>query len=106
MNIALRTFVDEHARHIAERNLFRNFVVHCCNLFEFGVIGPAFVFAAIVRMQAKFRELKVKTATEERKAAQWTDWKARMGTLLKNSKVPGPSFSGIFNKTDAKKQSD
>ena len=67
MNLALRTFIDEHALHIAERNLFRNFVVHCCNLFEFGVIGPAFVFAAVARMQNKFKELKVKTATEERR---------------------------------------
>ena len=113
MNLALRTFIDEHALHIAERNLFRNFVVHCCNLFDFGVIGPAFVFKAIVRMQNKFRELKVKTATEERIAAQWADWKTRTGSAAatsgagpKISKGAGPSFSGLFNKTDARKQSD
>ena len=115
MNLALRTFIDEHAKHIAERNLFRNFVVHCCNLFDFGVIGPAYVFTAVVRMQNKFRELKVKTATEERRAAQWADWKARVGTTStaaaakgtapKRSRgSAGPSFSGIFNKTEAKRE--
>ena len=105
MNLALRTFIDEHALHIAERNLFRNFVVHCCNLFEFGVIGPAYVHAAVARMQNKFRELKVKTATEERRKAQWAEWKAHAGSS--STAVPngsGPNFSGIFNKTDAKRK--
>ena len=112
MNLALRTFIDEHALHIAERNLFRNFVVHCCNLFEFGVIGPAYVFKAVARMQNKFQELKVKTATEQRRRAQWADWKTRnagSGSAAANGSKgsAGPNFSGIFNKTDAKrKQSD
>ena len=110
MNLALRTFIDEHALHIAERNLFRNFVVHCCNLFEFGVIGPAYVHAAIARMQSKFRELKMKTATEERRKSQWVEWKARAGassSAAGSAAVPngsGPNFSGIFNKTDAKRK--
>ena len=105
MNLALRTFIDEHALHIAERNLFRNFVVHCCNLFEFGVIGPAYVHAAVARMQSKFRELKVKTATEERRKSQWAEWKARAaGSSAPVPNGSGPNFSGIFNKTDAKRK--
>ena len=96
INLALTMFVEEHAREIAERNLYRNFVVHCCNLFEFGVIGPAFVFAAVNRMQLKLRELGLRVATAERAAAQWKDWETRRPP---RPSAKSPSFSGLFNKS-------
>lgn len=101
MNLALRMFVDEHAKEIGERNLFRNFVVHCCNLFEFGVIGPGYVFAAVTRMELKLKELGLKTATTERTKDQWNLWSKRSGSTT-TAAVKSPSFSGIFNKTESK----
>jgi hypothetical protein len=98
-------FTEQHAREIGERNLYRNFVVHCCNLFTFGVIGPAFVFAAVTRMQQKLKELGLRGMTGERAKAQWKDWEARnVGKVAKKpaAAAVSPSFSGIFNKKTEK----
>ena len=51
MNLALKMFIDEKGKELLEKNLYRNFVLHVCNLFEFGVLGPGHVFTAITRMQ-------------------------------------------------------
>ena len=39
MNLALKMFIEEKGKELLEKNLYRNFVVHVCNLFEFGVLG-------------------------------------------------------------------
>ena len=51
MNLALKMFIEENGKELLEKNLYRNFVLHVCNLFEFGVLGPGHVFTAISRMQ-------------------------------------------------------
>ena len=64
MNLALKMFIEEKGRELLEKNLYRNFVLHVCNLHEFGVLGPGHVFTAITRMQ--------KFLTERNH--QFTDW--------------------------------
>lgn len=51
MNIALRRFIEEKGQDLIDKGLYRNFVLHVCNLFEFGVLGPAHVFGTIMRLQ-------------------------------------------------------
>ena len=44
-------FIEEKGNEILEKNLYRNFALHVCNLFEFGVIDPTQVFTTIKQMQ-------------------------------------------------------
>ena len=38
--LALKMFIDENGRELVEKNLYKNFLLHISNLFEFGVLPP------------------------------------------------------------------
>ena len=40
-------FIEEKGKDILEKNLYKNFVIHVCNLFEFGVISSTEVFDTV-----------------------------------------------------------
>ena len=45
--LALKMFIEEKGKDILEKNLYKNFVIHVCNLFEFGVISSTEVFDTV-----------------------------------------------------------
>lgn len=47
MGLALQMFLDVNGQELLRRNLYRNFILHVANLFDFGVIGPATVLRTI-----------------------------------------------------------
>ena len=93
MKLALRNFVEEHGKEIVEKNLYRNFVLHCCNLFEFGVVGQSLAFSAIVRMQRFFKEHNLKVADSKRIADDRAQWMKLNAAKASNQRK---DFSGIF----------
>ncbi len=68
MNLGIKMFIEEKGKELLQKKLYRNFVIHVCNLFEFGVLGPGGVFKAISRMQAFIRDHVLQKTMEE-----WTD---------------------------------
>lgn len=96
MNLALKMFVEEKGKEIVEKNLYRNFVLHCCNLFDFGVLGPGSVFLAISRMQQFLQESGESLATNwTQQRSTWMtqhDLKPRLPTANEDRK----DFSGLF----------
>ena len=98
MNLALKRFIEEKGAELIEKNLFRNFVLHCCNLFEFGVIGPPSVFMSISRMPKLLQEQSPASRVSQDWLMQRTSW------MLENDLKPAASkpaekrkdFSGIF----------
>lgn len=98
MRQALKNFVEEQGRDIVERNLYGNFVLHCCNLFEFGVVGPALVFSAVTRMQRFLRDHNLKIADKKRLEDIRDRWmKAKSAPSSSSSKQKRRDFAGIFN---------
>ena len=51
MPIALQMFLQDHGEELLRRNLYRNFVLHVCNLYDFGIVGPATVLRTITSVQ-------------------------------------------------------
>ncbi len=102
--LALRCFIEEKGRELVERGLYRNFVLHCCNLFEFGVVGPTAVFAAVTRMQQFAREAeqqKSKTAASSA-PMMLREWPAlRAKWIERAGRGTRKDFSGIFPKGEA-----
>ena len=98
--LALQSFIEEKGRELVERNLYRNFVLHCCNLFEFGVVGPAPVFAAVTRMQQFMKLLQQQDDKAASPLLEWpeqrTRWMERSGKAASAS--ARRDFSGIFPK--------
>merc|ERR1719193_1355976 len=52
---ALTMFIEENGHLLIQKGVYRNFILHLVNLFEFGVVGPAHVFTAISRLQVLMR---------------------------------------------------
>ena len=63
MATALQMFLDEHGEELMRRNLYRNFLLHLCNLYDFGVVTPAVVLSVA-------RECFPKTASGKIQRAQ------------------------------------
>ncbi len=51
MGLALQMFLDDNGKELLRRNLYRNFILHLSNLYDFGIIGPATVFRTIGYVQ-------------------------------------------------------
>ncbi len=51
MGVALQMFLDAHGQELLRRNLYRNFILHLSNLYDFGIIAPATVLRTISSLQ-------------------------------------------------------
>ena len=93
MNLALRSFVESNGAEIVSKGLYRNFVLHCCNLHEFGVVGPAYVFLAVTRLQQFMKDGQ---------GASSSSWDAHRQAWMRRNSIstaqPRKDFSGIFKK--------
>ena len=84
-------FIEEKGRELLAKNLYRNFVVHVCNLFEFGVLGPAHVFSSISRMQEFIRD-------HSHKFSSWPEQRSHWQNRVKDEPiaVPTEKFYGMI----------
>ncbi|KAK9502360.1 hypothetical protein O3M35_011150 [Rhynocoris fuscipes] len=44
-------FIEEKGRQLLEKNLYRNFVLHMCSLFDFGLLSPVTLFTTMQKVQ-------------------------------------------------------
>ena len=51
MGSALKMFLDAHGQELIRQNLYRNFILHLSNLYDFGIIAPATVLRTISYLQ-------------------------------------------------------
>jgi len=68
MGLALKMFIEEKGEELLEKKLYWNFVLHLCNMFEFGVLSPGHVFTAISRLQQFIQESNLSG-----KLSHWND---------------------------------
>ncbi|XP_023328013.1 polycomb protein suz12-B [Eurytemora carolleeae] len=90
---ALKIFIDERAQSIVQKGLFRNFMLHLVNLFEFGVIGSAHVFTVMVKFQNLMRSRGL------HHDLRWAGIRSLIPTESGESRKPRKNFSGIFVKS-------
>ena len=96
MKMALKTFIEERGEELVGKNLYRNFVLHCCNLLECGVIGPAGVHTAITQLQVFIRE---RALSLQKWRAQRAAWRLRNPEAIVAAAAPKAErkdFSGLF----------
>lgn len=98
MNMALKLFMEEKGKELVEKNLYRNFVLHCCNLFEFGVIGPVVVFNAISRLQHLIKDCGGDRQSEswKRQRQIWLQRRPASVDAKEKDAKQRKDFSGIF----------
>lgn len=49
--LACNMFVEQKGRELIQRNLYRNFVLHMCNLLDFGLVSASVVYTTVRRLQ-------------------------------------------------------
>ena len=49
-------FLDEKGKELLEKHLYRNFLLHCCNMHEYNVLSPGQVFTTITQLQRFIRD--------------------------------------------------
>lgn len=52
MPFACESFVDTHGKDILQKNLYRNFILHLCNMFDFGLLSTTQFKTIVQRIQA------------------------------------------------------
>ena len=79
MGLALNMFIEEKGNELLEKRLYWNFVLHLCNMFEFGVLSPGHVFTAISRLQHFIKDSEL--------AAKLAHWSQNLESALRGACV-------------------
>ncbi len=81
-------FLEARGQELLKKNLYRNFVLHMCNLFDFGLISPVTVYTTIQRLQELIGEgTEISTILRESWSLQRTNW-------LRNVEESKPHLNG------------
>lgn len=49
--LACDMFIDMRGKELLKKNLYRNFVLHMCNLFDYGLVSPEVLYKTIQKLQ-------------------------------------------------------
>uniref|UniRef100_A0A182MZG6 Uncharacterized protein n=1 Tax=Anopheles dirus TaxID=7168 RepID=A0A182MZG6_9DIPT len=73
--IALEMFIDLRGRELMARNLYRNFVLHMCSMFDFGLVS-ADVMQRIIRKLRKIpaTDAELQQSLKQSRAEQMSYW--------------------------------
>ena len=85
MGSALKMFLDDHGQDIIRRNLYRNFILHLTDLFDFAIISPATMYRTIGYLQ----QFLIKYP--ERHDIMKQAWQAQARQALNEDKKPNLS---------------
>ena len=108
--LALKMFIEEHGREMMEKHLYRNFLLHCCNMHEYNVLSPGQVFTAFTQLQRFIKDNGLQHHLQHWKGQQKRAFDSAAisvitslptGKLLSAELSPNcqrNDFSGIFKK--------
>lgn len=87
--LACTLFVQHKGKELLLKNLYRNFVVHMCSLFDFGLVSAVCLYNAIQRLQEMVGETgAIRAVLKESREAQMDNW-ARVAVQVVEKKTPG-----------------
>lgn len=102
--LACTMFVQIKGKELLLKNLYRNFVVHMCNLFDFGLVSAVCLYNTIQKLQEMVGETgAIRNVLKESREAQMVNW-SKVGSILTqvnnnnekllNNKTPGGRKTG------------
>lgn len=103
--LACALFVQKRGKELLLKNLYRNFVVHMCSLFDFGLVSAVCLYNTIQKLQEMVSETgAIRKVLKESREAQMDNW-SKVGvtanqTLTNNekstiSKTPGRKTGAV-----------
>lgn len=89
--LACTMFLEMRGQELLRKNLYRNFVLHMCNLFDFGLISAVTVYTTIQRLQELIGEgTEISTILRE-------SWKLQRSRWLATSNAAGTVKSETYS---------
>ncbi|XP_011190233.2 polycomb protein Su(z)12 isoform X2 [Zeugodacus cucurbitae] len=75
--LACEMFLDSNGYEIIRKNLYRNFILHMCSLFDYGLVSPETVYKTVQKLQgmlSKYREgRELMSKQREAQLKYWLD---------------------------------
>lgn len=84
--LASTMFIQERGSPLLLNNLYRNFLLHLCSLFDFGLISPVCLYGTVKKLQELVGETgEIRSALTQSRVAQMDSW-----TKTTSARVPPP----------------
>lgn len=108
--LACQMFLETKGKELLMKNLYRNFVLHMCSLFDFGLISPVVLYQTIQKLQEIMKEggedsdiRKVLQKSHEAQVEKWLnsgchaslDTKQNNTNTKENLNIEGLNSNGI-----------
>lgn len=85
--LACQMFVQHKGKEVLLKNLYKNFVVHMCSLFDFGLVSAVCLYTTIQKLQELVGETgPIRNILKESREAQIDNW-SKSGNLANGDKV-------------------
>lgn len=89
-------FLETRGQELLKKNLYRNFVLHLCNMFDFGLISPVTVYTTVQRLQELIGEgTEISTILRESWSLQRKNWLKSEHTAKKSSDSVNTNVSAL-----------
>lgn len=88
--LACQMFVQHKGKELLLKNLYRNFVIHMCSLFDFGLVSAVCLYTTIQKLQELVGETgPIRNILKESREAQMDHWSKQ------DRSAPGGTRSGL-----------
>ncbi|XP_003706889.2 polycomb protein Su(z)12 [Megachile rotundata] len=111
--LACHMFLETKGKELLMKNLYRNFVLHMCSLFDFGLISPVVLYQTIQKLQEIMKEggensdiRKVLQKSHEAQVEKWlsTGFRASSDTSKQNSTTTKVNFNNDVSNSNARRK--
>lgn len=101
--LACQMFLETKGKELLMKNLYRNFVLHMCSLFDFGLVSPVILYQTIQKLQEIMKEggengdvKKILQKSHEAQVERWVTTGV-YASGLENTKPSGSGAKTNFN---------
>ncbi|XP_046751714.1 polycomb protein suz12-B isoform X3 [Diprion similis] len=101
--LACQMFLETKGKELLMKNLYRNFVLHMCSLFDFGLVSPVILYQTIQKLQEIMKEggensdvKKILQKSHEAQVERWVTTGVYVSSL-EATKPSGSSAKTNFN---------
>nr|XP_034190180.1 polycomb protein suz12-B [Osmia lignaria] len=110
--LACQMFLETKGKELLMKNLYRNFVLHMCSLFDFGLISPVVLYQTIQKLQEIMKEggensdiRKVLQKSHEAQVEKWlsSGFHASLDTK-QNSTTAKVNFNNDVSNSNARRK--
>lgn len=95
-------FLEAKGKELLMKNLYRNFVLHMCSLFDFGLVSPVTVYTTIQKLQEMIHEhsSEVRPILQESWQTQKNQWQSQGCMNPEGIHFHQPSSTSTTNTTN------